>query len=229
MAIKGHLSRGSDKIKFTIPEGWKELTLETYEKISDDMNALDIFSLLSGLDIQLVRKCDAQEVEFLVSQMDELFNPKDLETDVESIDSFKINDRTFNVPSDLLSIKAGQYYDIKKIEEMYKDKPLEAVRKLLSYIILEEGKEYDYKDTEEKYNLFKQLDVQTAFKVRTFFLTSHLLSMTDSNRYLKKTSIVKRLLLDMIHLVKSTVVYLLYLVLHKTRVLLKVFSGLRKR
>ena len=112
---------------------------------------------------------------------------------------------------------------------MYKDKPLEAVRKLLSYIILEEGKEYDYKDTEEKYNLFKQLDVQTAFKVRTFFLTSHLLSMTDSNRYLKKTSIVKRLLLDMIHLVKSMVVYLLYLVSHKTRVLLKVFLGLKKR
>ena len=96
MAIKGHLSRGSEKIKFTIPEGWKELTLETYEKINDDMNVLDIFSLLSGLDIQLVRKCDAQEVEFVVSQMDELFNPKDLETDVESIDSFKINDRTVN-------------------------------------------------------------------------------------------------------------------------------------
>jgi len=226
--IKGHLSRGSEKIKFTIPEGWKELTLETYEKINDDMNALDIFSLLSGLDIQLVRKCDAQEVEFLVSQMDSLFNPKDLETDVESVDSFKINDRTFNVPSDLLSIKAGQYYDIKKIEEMYKDKPLEAVRKLLSYIILEEGKEYDYKDTEEKYNLFKQLDVQTAFKVRTFFLTSHLLSMTDLNRYLKKTSIVKRLLLDMMRLAKSTVVYLLCLALHKIKVLLKVFSDLRK-
>jgi len=227
--IKGHLSRGSEKIKFTIPEGWKELTLETYEKINDDMNALDIFSLLSGLDIQLVRKCDAQEVEFLVSQMDSLFNPKDLETDVESVDSFKINDRTFNVPSDLLSIKAGQYYDIKKIEEMYKDKPLEAVRKLLSYIILEEGKEYDYKDTEEKYNLFKQLDVQTAFKVRTFFLTSHLLSMTDLNRYLKKTSIVKRLLLDTMRLVKSTVVYLLCLALHKIKVLLRLFSGKKKR
>lgn len=228
MAVKGHLSRGSEKIKFTIPEGWKELTLETYEKINDDMNALDIFSLLSGLDIELVRKCDAQEVEFLVSQMDSLFNPKDLEEDVESVDSFKINDRTFNVPSDLLSIKAGQYYDIKKIEEMYKDKPLKAVRKLLSYIILEEGKEYDYKDTEEKYDIFKDIDVQTAFKVRTFFLTNHLLSMTDSSRYLKKTSIVKRLLLDMMHLAKSMAVYLLCLALHKTKALLKVFSGLKK-
>jgi hypothetical protein len=63
--IKGHLHRGDEKINFTIPEGWKELTLETYEKINDEMDALEVFSLLSGLEIELVRKCDVKDVEFL--------------------------------------------------------------------------------------------------------------------------------------------------------------------
>ena len=229
MAIKGHLHRGDEKINFTIPEGWKELTLETYEKINEEMDALEVFSLLSGLEIELVRKCDVKDVEFLVSQIEFLFNPKDLENDLESVGAFKIKGRTFNVPTDLLSIKAGQYYDIKKIEDMYRDKPLEAVRRLLSYLILEEGKEYDYKDADDKYELFKDLDVSTAYRVRGFFLSNLLLSINDSSLSLVKSTKRKNLKRATTLLLGSMVAYLPSIVWLKIKALLRLFSGKKKR
>ena len=227
--IKGHLKRNSERIDFTIPEGWKELTLETYEKINDEMDALDIFSLLSGLDIELVKRCDVQEVEFLVSQMDILFNPKDLESDTEPVGDFLIKGRKFIVPTDINSIKAGQYWDIKKIEDMYRDKPLEAVRRLLSYLILEEGKEYDYKDADDKYELFKDLDVSTAYRVRGFFLSNLLLSINDSSLSLIKSTKRKNLKRATTLLLGSMVAYLPSIVWLKIKALLRLFSGKKKR
>ena len=227
--IKGHLHRGDEKINFTIPEGWKELTLETYEKINDEMDALDIFSLLSGLDIELVKRCDVQEVEFLVSQMDILFNPKDLESDTEPVGDFLIKGRKFIVPTDINSIKAGQYWDIKKIEDSYRDKPLLAIRKLLSFFILEEGKEYSYKDTDEKYDLFKHIDVLTAYRIRSFFLSSLILSINDSSLSLIKSTKRKNLKRATTLLLGSMVAYLPSIVWLKIKALLRLFSGKKKR
>lgn len=227
--IKGHLKRNSERIDFTIPEGWKELTLETYEKINDEMDALDIFSLLSGLDIELVKRCDVQEVEFLVSQMDVLFNPKDLESDTEPVGEFLIKGRKFIVPTDINSIKAGQYWDIKKIEDSYRDKPLLAIRKLLSFFILEEGKEYSYKDTDEKYDLFKHIDVLTAYRIRSFFLSSLILSINDSSLSLIKNTKRKNLKRATTLLLGSMVAYLPFIVWLKIKQLFRLFSGKKRR
>jgi hypothetical protein len=38
MAIKGHLKREGQRIDFSMPESWGELTLETYEKINEEMD-----------------------------------------------------------------------------------------------------------------------------------------------------------------------------------------------
>lgn len=227
--IKGHLVRNEERIDFSIPSGWNELTLETFEKVKEDSDALEVFSALSGLDIEFIKLCDVKEVEFVVSQLETLFNEKDLEDLKEVVDSFTIRGRTFKLPTDLLSIKAGQYWDIRKIEESYQGKPIEAVRKLISFLAIEEDKEYDYKDTDEKYELFKELDVETAFKIRTFFLTNLLLSINDSNLSLIKSTRLKNLKRVMTLLVGSMVAYLPSIVWLRIKRLLALFSGKRKR
>ena len=227
--VKGHLKREGQRIDFSMPESWNELTLETYEKINEKMDSLEIFSTLSGLDIELVKRCDVQEIEFLVSQIDVLFNTKDLESDTEPVGDFLINDRRFIVPSDINSIKAGQYWDIKKIEDNYRDKPLLAIRKLLAFFILEEGKEYNYKDNDEKYELFKQLDVETAYRIRSFFLTNLLLSINDSNLSLIKSTKLKNLKRVTTLLVGSMAAYLPSIVWLRIKRLLALFLGKKKR
>lgn len=227
--IKGHLVRNEERIDFSIPEGWSELTLETFEKIKEDSNALEVFSFLSGLDIEFIKLCDVKEVEFIVSQLDDLFKEKDLEDLKEVVGSFKVKGRTFVLPTDILSIKAGQYWDIKKVEELYKGKPIEAVRALISYLAIEEGKEYDYKDVEEKLELFKELTVELGFKIRSFFLANLVLSMTDLNLSSIKNTKRKNLKRGTILLVVSTVLYLPSIVWLKIKRLSRLFSERRKR
>ena len=227
--IKGHLVRNEERIDFSIPEGWSELTLETFEKIKEDSNALEVFSFLSGLDIEFIKLCDVKEVEFIVSQLDDLFKEKDLEDLKEVVGSFKVKGRTFVLPTDILSIKAGQYWDIKKVEELYKGKPIEAVRALISYLAIEEGKEYDYKDVEEKLELFKELTVELGFKIRSFFLANLVLSMTDLNLSSIKNTKRKNLKRGTILLVVSTVLYLPSIVWLKIKRLSRLFSERKKR
>ena len=227
--IKGHLYRGEERIDFSIPESWKELTLETYERVKEDNDALEVFSALSGLELEFIRLCNVKEVEFLVSQIEDIFKVEDLENNTDTVDSFTIRGRKFIVPSDILGIKAGQYWDIRKIEESYQGKPIEAVRKLISFLAIEEGKEYDYKDTDEKYELFKELDVETAFKIRTFFLTNLLLSINDSNLSLIKSTRRKNLKQVTTLLVGSMVAYLPSIVWLRIKRLLVLFSGKKKR
>jgi len=227
--IKGNLVRNEERIDFSIPEGWSELTLETFEKIKEDSNALEVFSFLSGLDIEFIKLCDVKEVEFIVSQLDDLFKEKDLEDLKEVVGSFKVKGRTFVLPTDILSIKAGQYWDIKKVEELYKGKPIEAVRALISYLAIEEGKEYDYKDVEEKLELFKELTVELGFKIRSFFLANLVLSMTDLNLSSIKNTKRKNLKRGTILLAVSTVLYLPSIVWLKIKRLSRLFSERKKR
>jgi hypothetical protein len=112
---------------------------------------------------------------------------------------------------------------------MYRDKPLEAVRRLLSYLILEEGKEYDYKDADDKYELFKDLDVSTAYRVRGFFLSNLLLSINDSSLSLIKSTKRKNLKRATTLLLGSMVAYLPSIVWLKIKALLRLFSGKKKR
>jgi len=227
--IEGHLVRNEERIDFSIPEGWSELTLETFEKIKEDSNALEVFSFLSGLDIEFIKLCDVKEVEFIVSQLDDLFKEKDLEDLKEVVGSFKVKGRTFVLPTDILSIKAGQYWDIKKVEELYKGKPIEAVRALISYLAIEEGKEYDYKDVEDKLELFKDLTVELGFKIRSFFLANLVLSMTDLNLSSIKNTKRKNLKRATILLAVSTVLYLPSIVWLKIKRLSRLFSERKKR
>lgn len=227
--IKGHLVRNEERIDFSIPSGWNELTLETFEKVKEDSDALEVFSALSGLDIEFIKLCDVKEVEFIVSQLETLFNEKDLEDLKDVVDSFTIRGRTFKLPTDLLSIKAGQYWDIKKVEELYRGKPNEAVRALISYLAIEEGKEYDYKDVEEKLELFKELDVERAFKIRSFFLGNLILSTSDLNLSSIKSTKRKNLKRGTILLAVSTALYLPSIAWLKIKELFRLFSVKKKR
>lgn len=197
------------KIDFEIPSGWHEVTLKQFIDISKDLDYLEMFSVLSGIELETIKQCKPEEVAYIVEQLEELYNPKELENLTEHVEEFELNGVTYKVNPNLINEKAGQWWDMKKLEAQAQDNPIEFVPMLVSMLSRPEGEEYDYTKAKERSELFLNLDVLTAFKIRTFFLSSQLVSLINSNRYLKKNTPLKRILQGMGSFLKSSVRYLL--------------------
>jgi hypothetical protein len=197
------------KIDFEIPSGWHEVTLKQFIDISKDLDYLEMFSVLSGIELETIKQCKPEEVAYIVEQLEELYNPKELENLTEHVEEFELNGVTYKVNPNLINEKAGQWWDMKKLEAQAQDNPIEFVPMLVSMLSRPEGEEYDYTKAKERSELFLSLDVLTAFKIRTFFLSSQLVSLINSNRYLKKNTPLKRILQGMGSFLKSSVRYLL--------------------
>jgi hypothetical protein len=197
------------KIDFEIPSGWHEVTLKQFIDISKDLDYLEMFSVLSGIELETIKQCKPEEVAYIVEQLEELYNPKELENLTEHVEEFELNGVTYKVNPNLINEKAGQWWDMKKLEAQAQDNPIEFVPMLVSMLSRPEGEEYDYTKAKERSELFLNLDVLTAFKIRTFFLSSQLVSLINSNRYLKKNTPLKRILQGMGNFLKSSVRYLL--------------------
>lgn len=197
------------KIDFEIPSGWHEVTLKQFIDISKDLDYLEMFSVLSGIELETIKQCKPEEVAYIVEQLEELYNPKELENLTEHVEEFELDGVTYKVNPNLINEKAGQWWDMKKLEAQAQDNPIEFVPMLVSMLSRPEGEEYDYTKAKERSELFLNLDVLTAFKIRTFFLSSQLVSLINSNRYLKKNTPLKRILQGMGNFLKSSVRYLL--------------------
>ena len=197
------------RINFEIPSGWHEVTLEQFIKISKDLDYLEMFSVLSGIDLETVRQCEPKEVAYIVDQLQDLYNPKDLENLTDHVEEFELDGVTYKVNPNLINEKAGQWWDMKKLEADAQENPIEFVPMLISMLARPEGEEYDYAKAKEREKLFLKLDVLTAFKIRTFFLSSQLVFLINSNRSLRKNTPLRRISQVMGNFLKSLVRYLL--------------------
>lgn len=197
------------KIDFEIPSGWHEVTLEQFIKISKDLDYLEMFSVLSAIELETIKQCKPEEVAYIVDQLQDLYNPKDLENLTDHVEEFELEGVTYKVNPNLINEKAGQWWDMKKLEADAQDNPIEFIPMLVSMLSRPEGEEYDYAKAKEREKLFLKLDVLTAFKIRTFFLSSQLVSLINSNRSLRKNTPLKRILQVMGNFLKSLVRYLL--------------------
>lgn len=197
------------KIDFEIPSGWHEVTLKQFIKISKDLDYLEMFSVLSGVPLDTIKQCKPDEVAYIVDQLQELYNPKDLENLTEHVEEFELNGVTYKINPNLINEKAGQWWDMKKLEADAQENPIEFIPMLISMLARPEGEEYDYAKAKEREKEFLDLDVLTAFKVRTFFLSSQLVYLINSNRSLRKNTALKRTLQAMGSFLKSLVRYLL--------------------
>jgi hypothetical protein len=106
--IKGNLYRGEERIDFTIPEKWEEVKLKHLEAINEDTDSLTMFSVLSGIDLDIVKQCKAKEVSFIVSQIQGLFNYEELNNQSELVETVNLNGKTYKITTDLLSMPSGQ-------------------------------------------------------------------------------------------------------------------------
>lgn len=218
--IKGHLYttrktklpnwlKKDAKIFFEIPSGWHEITLKQFIELSKDLDYLEIFSVLSGIKLDVIKNSRPEEVAYIVDQLQDLYNPKDLENLTDHVEEFELEGVTYKVNPNLINEKAGQWWDMKKLEADAQDNPIEFIPMLVSMLSRPEGEEYDYAKAKEREKLFLKLDVLTAFKIRTFFLSSQLVFLINSNRSLRKNTQPRRILQVMGNFLKSLVRYLL--------------------
>lgn len=206
--IKGHLYKGKTKIPFEIPEGYGELTIDQLTKIAELDDELEIFAALSGVEIETVKQCRKEEVAFIVDQLNDLYKPESLEESKQYIESFELNGTTYFVDKDIISIPAGQWWDIKKYEKDLADNPIEFIPRMLSILCRPKGEEYSHTKSSERLDEFRQLDVKTAFQIRGFFLTNLNRYLTDLNHSLKATTPIRKALRVFRSLATSSVHFL---------------------
>ena len=224
--IKGNINGQ----RFEIPENYKELTLGQLEKLSEVTNPLEQFSVLSGIDLDTLLKVKHGEVEYLLDQITELFSDADELNELSDVvDSVTLRGVELVMDKDLLTIPAGQWFDLKKYESDLKDKPFEFIRRALSILMRPEGEEYDHAKCSERLDWFNDLDVITAFKVRGFFLTNLDKYLRDSNLYSQKTTHLKRLGRVIVKLVTSLGVYLRFIIWQKINQLFRLCLAKKKK
>ena len=197
------------KIPFSLPETWEEITLRQFIEISKDIDYLEMFSVLTGIPLETVRQCKTEEVAYIVEQLTTIYNSKDLENLTDIVEEFELHGVIYKINPDLINEKAGQWWDMKKLEVDYKDNPVDFIPMMIAMLSRPDGEEYDYTKAKERSELFLDLDVKTAFKIRNFFLSSQLVYLINSNRYLKKNTVLMRISQVMGNFLVSLVRYLL--------------------
>lgn len=215
--ITGNLYNGKEKIPFEIPEGYNELSVSQLSKISELEDDLEIFSALTDIPLDTVKKCRKEEVFYIVDQLNGLYDPSKLEESQEYLESFELEGTRYYVDKDIISIPAGQWWDMKKYEADLRDKPLEFIPRMLSILCRPKGEEYSHSKSSERLELFGKLDVETAFRIRGFFLHNLLKYLKDLNLYSKKTTRLRRLLQGIRSWLISSARFLLFTPLQRIR------------
>lgn len=215
--IKGQLYRGKETIPFELPEGYDELTLRQLELISDIEDEIEMFSVLAGIDLDTVKKCRKEEVFYILDQLNDLYAPEKAEQQAEFVESFELKGETYFVDADFFSIPAGQWWDMKKFESELIEKPFEFLPRMLSIVCRPKGEEYDHSKSADRVELFRDLDVNTAFKIRGFFLSNLMQYLSDTNHSSRKTTRVKKLLQGFRKWLTSSVRSLLFTIWQKIK------------
>lgn len=233
--IKGHFYTkrkkyfnlfNTNKINFELPESWDEVKIKNLFELNDDSDYLDMFCVLTGVDKEVVRKAPKEEVAWIIDQISDKLDPSLLEGITCDFDGFEFDGVTYYLPEDLGTESVGQWWDIKRFEQTME--PKDFIPLMIATMCRPKGEEYDYMKASARAEMFKELDVVTAFKIRNFFLSSQLVYLHDMANSLTKTSRVKRLLRVLIDLIKNGVVYLLFIPFLKIKRFLKGFTVKKK-
>ena len=227
--IKGQLYRGKETIQFQLPSGYDELTFRQLELINDVEDEMELFSRLTGLDLETVKKCRKEEVFYILDQLNELYAPEKAEQQAEFIESFELKGQKYYVDADFFSIPAGQWWDMKKFESELIEKPFEFLPRMLSIICRPKGEEYNHAKSTDRVELFRDLDVNTAFKIRGFFLSNLMQYLSDTNHSSRKTTRVKKLLQVSHKWLISLARYLPFLIWQKTKAFCRLCLAKRKK
>lgn len=210
--IKGNIN----KQKFELPESYEEMTLGQLEKLSEVEHPLEQFSVLSGIDMDVILKTKHGEVEFILSQLEEFFKDDYKLSQLEGyVKSVTLRGVELFMDKELVSIPSGQWFDMKKYESDLKDKPFEFIKRILSILMRPKGEEYDHAKCNERMEWFNDLDVVTAFKVRGFFLLNLNRYLESTNHYSLRTTLLEKLKRGIVSLVSSSVVYLRFTIWQK--------------
>lgn len=159
--------------EYTLPEGWHEVNLGLFEKLvehslnlpeykSNLQFALEMLSLLLGLDVSILKKLNKESFEVLsdsCSWTSEEITPSNKEV-------FEIDDKIFVPLKDYNSITMGEQIDLELI--VADSKPHETLSNILPVLLREAKKvdkngetilkpsEYNYENYSEYKELFRQ-------------------------------------------------------------------------
>ena len=177
---EGHLQKKGEKIPIYIDDSWDDITLGKFIEINAQEEPKDskMFSILTGLDEEIIRQCSHTTVRGVLGQIESLLDPNTLE-ELTPLDRFTFEEKEY-IGSDLTKASYGEWIDLESELDALNEGKIERLPYLLAITFRPEGQEYSWDKARNMAKQFKRMPITTAYRLRAFFLTREIQSLRDS-------------------------------------------------
>jgi len=183
------------EIKLTIPNEWKDITIEVYQEYlkiqesekDEKEKVIESVSVLCNVDKKIITKMDYIDLIDIIKILKHLTNQEPKQSELRK--KFFLNNEEYGFIPDLSRLTTGEYIDL----ETYTKNPIENLHIIMSIIFRKitntMGDRYaieDYNPDEFKEELFKKCPMDIALNSLGFFLTLGEKLARISGNYLQK-------------------------------------------
>jgi len=192
--IKKHTKAAETKEKY-LEEAY--IDSEFYEKIIEDTEFFnetllnqDIFSFITGMKKENVKKTKIEEVNKVLEVLNYL--TKDYEP--KGIDRFELDGDTYYFPQEYLKNNTfGDFIETSQLDksiEQFKNGRFDVLPQQMAILCRKAGEQYDEDAVDEKTEKFKKLTMDKVFEFAFFLTNQNPKYLTLLNMYLGKKEIV---------------------------------------
>lgn len=194
-----------NKVTYSVPESWDEVTLENQIKVSNDAElindeALKKIALISGyanIPMEVLKHTQLTKIPNLFKHLTFLNDP----IPIEPIAEFEYKGDKYQVAETLLKNEFQDWISIETAFENNKEKMWNALPYVVAVLAKKEGETLDDFDIEERAKHFRQLPVSIANRLAVFFYQiestskiNSLLSLNPNPIVLKRVEEVQTIL-----------------------------------
>ncbi len=186
---EGHFQSKDKKIPFKILDNWKEISIEKFLELNNpDLKDSEWLSILSDIDMEVIRQCSPHSINGLIHQLRNLLNFEELLKAKDQIEYLEVEKKKYYLLKDLGIENYGLWEDMKQEVKMY-EQDYARLPYILTILCRLKGEAYDCDVSEERAEKFKQVSIWDAFSIANFFLSREIKSKKDISPFTKRRKV----------------------------------------
>jgi hypothetical protein len=158
--------------QYSIPENWNEVTLRMVIKTSEldefiaDAPIISIIGGYTGIEITELKTSKVQDVQEIMTLLDFIYTPYE----PQPATAFEFKGEKYMVMESLEKAEFQDWVSSQTVIYQYRDKPVQALPKLIAILCKKDGESLSDFDIEERSQMFLELPITTARDLECFFL-----------------------------------------------------------
>ncbi len=177
-----------NSVSYQVPTSWDDVTVGDQIRISkiaqENTGLTSQLQLIAGyanIPVSVIKKTHISKLPTLVKHLEFIQEP----LEDEPIENFKFKGDTYYLMPTLIE---GEFQDFISLESAIKNNEesnYKALPMMIAILAKKEGENLDSYDLEERAEMFKDLPIQTANRISSFFLSFAMLSSANTQTSLE--------------------------------------------